>query len=105
MRIAIMTAGAVGGYFGGRLAAAGNDVTFIARGTSRIWRLFHDGVDAFRVAGLREPLFSRKSDAGHRLVQNNAFKRIACVVPGARGGAHESYRHGQLPSADQCPPG
>ena len=32
MKIAIMGAGAVGGYFGARLAAAGQDVTFIARG-------------------------------------------------------------------------
>jgi 2-dehydropantoate 2-reductase len=32
MRIAIMAAGAVGGYFGVRLAAAGHDVSFIARG-------------------------------------------------------------------------
>ena len=32
MRAAIMAAGAVGGYFGGRMAAAGNDVVFIARG-------------------------------------------------------------------------
>jgi 2-dehydropantoate 2-reductase len=32
MRIAIMGSGGVGGYFGGRLAAAGHDVTFIARG-------------------------------------------------------------------------
>jgi 2-dehydropantoate 2-reductase len=32
MRIAVMGTGAVGGYFGGRLAAAGEDVTFIARG-------------------------------------------------------------------------
>jgi 2-dehydropantoate 2-reductase len=32
MRIAIMAAGAVGGYFGARLAAAGEDVSFIARG-------------------------------------------------------------------------
>jgi len=32
MRIAIMGAGAIGGYFGARLAAAGNDVTLIARG-------------------------------------------------------------------------
>jgi len=32
MRIAIMAAGAVGAYFGGRLAAAGHDVFFIARG-------------------------------------------------------------------------
>lgn len=32
MRIAIMGVGGVGGYFGGLLAQAGNDVTFIARG-------------------------------------------------------------------------
>jgi len=32
MRIAIVGAGSVGGYFGGRLAAAGADVTFLARG-------------------------------------------------------------------------
>ena len=32
MRIAIVGSGGVGGYFGGRLAAAGSDVTFIARG-------------------------------------------------------------------------
>ncbi|HEY61116.1 MAG TPA: 2-dehydropantoate 2-reductase [Anaerolineae bacterium] len=32
MRFAIFGAGAVGGYFGGRLAAAGEDVVFIARG-------------------------------------------------------------------------
>ena len=35
MRIAAMAAGAVGGYFGGRLAAAGHDVFFIARGAHR----------------------------------------------------------------------
>ncbi|MDP3719055.1 MAG: 2-dehydropantoate 2-reductase [Acidobacteriota bacterium] len=32
MKIAIFGSGGVGGYFGGRLAAAGDDVTFIARG-------------------------------------------------------------------------
>lgn len=35
MRMAIMAAGAVGGYFGGRMAAAGHDVAFIARGAHR----------------------------------------------------------------------
>src|SRR6185312_3608387 len=35
MRIAAMAAGAVGGYFGARLAAAGHDVFFIARGANR----------------------------------------------------------------------
>ncbi len=33
MKIAIFGSGGVGGYFGGRLAAVGEDVTFIARGT------------------------------------------------------------------------
>jgi 2-dehydropantoate 2-reductase len=32
MRIAVIGAGAVGGYFGGRLAEAGNDVVFLVRG-------------------------------------------------------------------------
>ena len=31
MRILVVGAGAVGGYFGGRLAAAGRDVTFLVR--------------------------------------------------------------------------
>ena len=32
MRILVIGAGAVGGYFGGRLADAGRDVTFLVRG-------------------------------------------------------------------------
>lgn len=32
MRVAVMAAGALGGYFGGRLAEAGHEVHFIARG-------------------------------------------------------------------------
>jgi 2-dehydropantoate 2-reductase len=35
MKILVMGTGGVGGYFGGRLAGAGNDVTFIARGAHR----------------------------------------------------------------------
>ena len=34
MRIAVMAAGALGGYFGARMAAAGHDVYFIARGSN-----------------------------------------------------------------------
>ncbi len=44
MRIAVMAAGAVGGYFGARMAAAGHDVAFIARGAHR---------DAIRREGLK----------------------------------------------------
>jgi len=44
MRIAMMGAGGVGGYFGGRMAASGCDVTFIARGRH---------LEAIRKQGLR----------------------------------------------------
>jgi 2-dehydropantoate 2-reductase len=44
MRIAVMGPGGVGGYFGARLAAAGNDVTFVARGRH---------LEAMRANGLR----------------------------------------------------
>lgn len=44
MRIAIFGSGGVGGYFGGRLAQAGEDVTFIARG---------EHLRAIRTNGLR----------------------------------------------------
>jgi 2-dehydropantoate 2-reductase len=44
MRIAVFGAGGVGGYFGGRLAQAGQDVVFIARG---------DHLQAIQNSGLR----------------------------------------------------
>src|SRR5882724_6001095 len=52
MRIAIVGAGGVGGYFGGRLAEAGADVTFLARGAH---------LNALRSRGLR--IVSPKGDA------------------------------------------
>ena len=44
MRIAVIGAGGIGGYFGGRLAASGHEVTFVARG---------DHLAAIRDKGLR----------------------------------------------------
>ncbi len=44
LRVAVFGVGAVGGYFGGRLADAGHDVTFIARGET---------LAALRSSGLR----------------------------------------------------
>ncbi len=44
MRIAVFGTGAVGGYFGGRLAEAGEDVAFVARG---------EHLAAIRAGGLR----------------------------------------------------
>lgn len=50
MRIAVMAAGAVGGYFGARLAAAGHDVVFFARGTN-LAALRTDGLRIHSVKG------------------------------------------------------
>jgi 2-dehydropantoate 2-reductase len=43
MRILVLGAGAIGGYFGGRLAAAGSDVTFLVRPKRRA-QLQQDGL-------------------------------------------------------------
>ncbi|UUN27855.1 2-dehydropantoate 2-reductase [Streptomyces sp. FIT100] len=50
MRIAVIGTGGVGGYFGGRLAAAGHDVTFVARG-AHLDALRHDGLTVESAAG------------------------------------------------------
>ena len=46
MRILVIGAGAVGGYFGGRLAAAGRDVTFLVR-AARAEQLRRSGLKIF----------------------------------------------------------
>lgn len=50
MRIAVMGAGGVGGYFGGRLAEAGHEVTFIARG-AHLAEIRRDGLRIESIAG------------------------------------------------------
>ncbi len=56
MRIAIMAAGAVGGYFGARMADAGHEVHFVARGAH---------LDSIRKNGLKI-----ESTLGNTLVKN-----------------------------------
>lgn len=68
MRIAVFGSGGVGGYFGGRLAAAGVDVTFIARGAH---------LEALRTRGLR--VISPKGD--FHLPQVSAAERPADIGP------------------------
>ncbi len=60
MRIAVFGTGAVGGYFGGRLAQAGEDVVFVARG---------ERLQALRGQGLRVDSLVSKSDFVVRPVQ------------------------------------
>ena len=50
MNIAIIGTGGVGGYFGGRLAKAGNEVTFLARG-EHLKALRENGLRVFSIDG------------------------------------------------------
>ena len=60
MRIAAMAAGAVGGYFAARLAAAGHYVFFIARGAHRDAIAKNgSGVVTFTNIGLRADFVAR----------------------------------------------
>lgn len=59
MRIAVIGAGGVGGYFGGRLAQAGHDVTFVARGR--------------HLAALRERGLMLESSLGNATIRAASF--------------------------------
>ncbi len=50
MKIAVMGSGGIGGYFGGLLAKAGNEVTFLARG-AHLAAIEKDGLTIQSVAG------------------------------------------------------
>ena len=59
MRIAVIGTGGVGGYFGGRLAQAGHEVTFVARGR--------------HLAALRERGLALESGLGNAVIRNASF--------------------------------
>lgn len=68
MHIVVMGAGGVGGYFGARLARAGQRVTFVARGAH---------LDAIRRHGLRV----RSTVEGEFVVRADATDTLAGVAP------------------------
>jgi 2-dehydropantoate 2-reductase len=87
VKIAVVGAGAIGGYVGGWLAAAGEDVTFIARGANL--RAIRD--DGMRVIGedggevvARAHAFDDTKDAGPQDFVILAVKahQVAAVAPG-----------------------
>lgn len=68
MRIAVLGSGAVGGYYGAKLARAGHDVTFIARGAH---------LDAIRERGLQ----IRSGELGDFVARGSAEQDTAKVGP------------------------
>lgn len=67
MRIAVMGTGGVGGYFGARLAAAGNDVRFVARG-AHLGAMRRDGLRVESAVGDVRVLPVTASDRPEELV-------------------------------------
>jgi 2-dehydropantoate 2-reductase len=64
MRVAVMGTGGVGGYFGGRLAEAGHDVTFVARG-AHLAAMREHGLRVDSIAGdFALPAVRATDDAG-----------------------------------------
>ena len=69
MKIAVIGAGAVGGYFGGRLAAAGSNVIFLVRGKA---------LEALRAGPLR--VKSVKGDFAVRVAATDEPAEIDAAV-------------------------
>ena len=67
MKIAVIGAGGVGGYFGARLAQAGHDVTFVARGR--------------HLAAIREHGLAIESALGNATVRCPATEDLATLGP------------------------
>jgi 2-dehydropantoate 2-reductase len=67
VKIAVVGAGAIGGYVGGWLAAAGEDVTFIARGAN-LAAIRQNGIRVIGEDGAevvaRTAAFDKTGDAG-----------------------------------------
>jgi 2-dehydropantoate 2-reductase len=66
MKIAVIGAGGIGGYFGGRLAAAGHEVGFVARG-AHLEALRRDGLTVRSVNGDFTVAPARATDDPHEL--------------------------------------
>ncbi|MFO1304225.1 MAG: 2-dehydropantoate 2-reductase [Burkholderiales bacterium] len=67
MRIAVIGTGGVGGYFGGRLAQAGHEVAFLARGA--------------HLAALRERGLVIESGSGNATIANAVFTDDIAAIP------------------------
>jgi 2-dehydropantoate 2-reductase len=90
MRIAIVGAGAIGGYLGARLSAAGEEVTFIARGANLAairangLRLIEEDGREIRAAGARaveKPAEAGPHDAVLLTVKAHQVAAIAAELP------------------------
>lgn len=76
LRFAVIGAGGVGGYFGARLAAAGHDVTFLARG-EHLRAIRRDGL---RVESIKGDVHIRPARATDRPEEIGPVDVVLCAV-------------------------
>ena len=76
MKIAVYGAGGVGGYFGGRLAQAGNEVTLIARGKHLAAIMTH----GLQVKSIKGDFTVRPAHATDRPVEIGSVDLVLCCV-------------------------
>src|SRR5262245_50122180 len=76
MKIAVVGAGGVGGYFGARLAASGQDVWFIARG-AHLESMRRDGLRVYSANG---DVLVKPAQATDRPVQAGAADLVIIAV-------------------------
>src|SRR5262245_11211268 len=84
MRVAVVGAGAIGGYLGTRLAAAGDQVTFIARGAN-LTAIKSNGIKLIEEDG-RE-VHARQVSAFERAVDAGAHDTVFLTVKAHQVGA------------------
>src|SRR5882672_5329517 len=87
MKIAVVGAGAIGGYLGARLAAAGEEVTFIARGAnlaaiqaSGLKLILEDGSEV-RAAGARACGSTAEAGTHDLVLLTLKAHQVAAVAP------------------------
>src|ERR1700730_3829674 len=84
MRIGVMAAGAVGGYFGGQLAAAGHEVAFIARGAHRD-AIHREGLKIESALGdLHLSMLMSPMTRGRLARSTSCYSRSSCGTPRRR---------------------
>ena len=102
MKIAVLGAGGVGGYFGARLAAHGNDVTFIARGAHAA-AMREQGLQVLSPRGRPAPAAGQAARGlAHDRAGRHRPGRGQDVRPRRRGGDHQAaardrHRRGAVP--------
>lgn len=123
MNILVMGAGALGGYFGGRLAEAGHDVTFVARG-AQLEALQQNGLKIQSPAGdlhlptvkaVSDPKKGPNADVVLFLVKNFDVEAAAqtllhslkpdCVIVTLQNGVSAFQRLGEIVGHDRVVPG